>query len=183
VYLSTLGGAVATVSGCLSIASGSTETIREVSIVEAEAERLDITAELLKRDVTKSNTAKLRLKWSNPSEKEGEVNVDAKTPTPLYSHRKNENETTGLMLVPNGRRPEKENSCWKAANYIGVQADPRSTFSSPEESISQKYTLWTEPDGEGCLRPGRYYFGPITSETEAAPGSWRVTLAVGDRTE
>jgi hypothetical protein len=192
-YLAGLAGVSTATAGCLDAVSGSSETLRTVSVVGTEAEAFDVTADLLNGEVTPSSTAKVRLTWSNPGDEAVHVPVDSSardSPAPLYSHRRGGSDTTGLMLVPTRYDPDKvSDGCWRADDYTGVPLDAVGTGLAAGDSFSNDYTLWTQPDGDGCLRSGTYHFGSVETESDKSayeddsrPNTWRVTLSVATPT-
>ena len=55
-YLAGLAGGFTAVAGCLSMASGSGEALRAVSVAETRTAGIDVAAELLESTVTVDNT-------------------------------------------------------------------------------------------------------------------------------
>ena len=175
-YLAGLVGSSAVGGGCLASVPGVDTRSRNVSVTGVQTEGVEVTAEMVENTVTTSQTAAVRITWSNPGSRTIDLDVARESAEPLPSHTfENRADHTGLVLVPRSYEVGKRSSdCWKPKDRLGASGDADATPLSPGESFHHEYRLWTKPDREGCLPPDKYDFGHAGEESSA----WRVTLNV-----
>jgi len=164
-YLSSIAAVVLT-SGCIGGGTGQSSSdqmqksasVKDV-VTSTEIENLEISVEVLQMEITESDTARIRISYSNRGDDPIEVNIDPDAPAPLSSSE----EEPGLLLLSDAYDPTRaSDECWKPEGENFPRPAVVNQYSiEPKQTVGLEYDIWANVGQEAtCIEPGEYQFGP-----------------------
>lgn len=154
-------------SGCIGSEAGQSPSDQmekksvsvENVVTSTEIENLEINVEVLQTEITESDTARIRISYSNRGDDPIEMNIDPDVPAPLSSSE----EESGLLLLSDGYDPTRaSDECWKPQEEGFPQPAVANQYPiEPEQTVGLEYDIWVNAGQEAtCIEPGEYQFEP-----------------------
>jgi hypothetical protein len=179
-YLAAVTGSLTAVSGCRKWTPGLGKPVARLSVAETTAPNLDVTVEFQRAVVTTARTASLQITWTNTSTDRIEIYISKEENNKTLNAEPPRESFPGLILVPPRYDVlrQTDTSCWVPDGSLGGDGGVKSTQLSPDESVQERYEIWTQDD-DPCFASGTYTAGHDFS----ASASWQVRFNVTNASE